>query len=144
MRVLIALVLFAAVASAAPVPWKNCGTGSSPLKITTLDSDPWPPVEGQNVTITAAGSLSEQVTAGNYDATVSFDGIPILSKSGNICDLDPSKFPCPVPSGSFSKTLTIAVPNLNLQGSIGVKLTVTDQNNKQLICAQLTANIKSE
>jgi cathepsin B len=137
---LILLVATVAVAYAAPVPYTNCGTGNDHIVIKSVSASPFPPTKGSPITVNATGVLDEGVTSGNYELKVSYLGIPLLDKKGDLCTLDPS-FPCPFKAGPITISKTETIPSVAPSGAYDIQLSATDQNGQQLLCISLNVTI---
>ena len=80
---MLALVAVAAAAPIAPYPFTPCGVGH--VSNISIDVTPDPPVKGANVTISVSGAVDETVNGGTYQIDVTYVGIPIYSKTAQIC-----------------------------------------------------------
>ena len=77
------LLLAAALAGAlaGEIPFSSCGSSSDKGTVKTVEVD-GNLTPGNTIGITASGTLSEQVTDGNYDITVAVFGIPVIDEKG--------------------------------------------------------------
>ena len=93
----IALFAFAMTSSAMAkdISFKSCGTSQDHLTVSAVDVTPYPAKAGAAVVLKIEGTLDAEMTEGNYDLEVSTFGITVLTKKGDICQLDPTKYPCP-------------------------------------------------
>jgi len=113
------------------------GSESDHINIVTAFASAWPPVPGKDLTLTFTGSSDEAITSGTFDASVTFDGFPILDKTGNIGDL----ITLPAPAGPATITKTFAVPSAIPSGTLGIHITAVDQNNSQLVCVDVNGQV---
>jgi len=147
MRVVLACLLLAVVASATPtpVPYTNCGSASDLLTIQSVLADPFPPVKGQDLTVSVVAQLASAVQEGNYTIAVNFLGIPIFSKSGDICSLDKSH-PCPFAQGPYNLSKSVNLPSFVPSGSYDIQITAvsTAPTQAEMTCVKLSVTINSD
>lgn len=120
------------------VPFTDCGESSSPVSITSLAADIWPPQKGKDVTLFINADAKEEIASGNYDAKVSFDGFQVVDESGSLASLGLS---LPVKAGPIVAKKTLAVPNVPLSGKVNIKATATDGSSNQLFCVSVDTQI---
>lgn len=130
----------AAVVAQTPVPYTDCSGGNAHVKISSITANPFPPVKGQDITISAVGALDEQVTAATYSLVVTYLGIQLLSQTGDLCHLSPS-FTCPQNAGAIAVNDTVNIPSIAPSGSYDIHINASDQNNQQLLCVDVAVNI---
>jgi len=147
MRVLLAVLLVCLVAVEAKkkalydIPFDNCGQAGDKATVSKITATPFPPVKGQDITVDVTGTVSEDVTTGSqYVITVTFDGIQLLQKNGDLCTLSP-KVPCPIKAGSLDVSDTLNVPSFAPSGNYGIQVSATDQNNNELLCVSIQLQI---
>jgi cathepsin B len=80
------------------------------------------------------------VTDGTYSVVLSFDGIPLYSKSGALSSLP---IPLPINPGPISINKTITLPSIPISGYVTVAVQITDSNNNDVICLSLTIPLSS-
>jgi|GEM_PF-4157909 len=119
-------------AAAASLPFTNCGT-HTPARVTSIDVNPSPLQPGRNVTVTLRGSLSQRVTGGSYDVSVSYLGASLLHTSGDLAEV----VHLPLPAGKFSLHETVRVPQQAPSGKYHLTLTAADQHDDQLLCVRV-------
>ncbi|KAI6656456.1 Phosphatidylglycerol/phosphatidylinositol transfer protein [Oopsacas minuta] len=114
--------------------WTNCGKAGDGVEIISVKITPDPPKKGQNVTIVASVNVKEEITGGKVNAGIKW-GIIHLNKSFDLCELvKKAGESCPIAAGKQIKTLTQVVPNNTPGGHYTGKITVQDQNGKELGC----------
>jgi len=139
----LAALAFAALPSSSAlvtIPFTNCGSSSDHITISSAQANVWPPVPGQALNLVLAGSTDEDITAGTYEASVTFDWIPVLDKKGNINEL----VTLPLKKGPVTITKSVSLPSSIPSGSIDIHVTALDQSSQELICVDISANIGSE
>lgn len=138
MRSAILLIGLVAFATAANIPFTNCGSSNYQAQVTSVGATPWPPVMGQNVQVVVNANALEQITGGAYELKISFMGLQILDKTGPLTDLGIS---LPVAPGPFTATYSQAVPSLPIHGAVVITFTATDAAGAPLVCVQVNTNI---
>jgi len=115
------------------------GTETDHIKIATAVASSWPPVAGKDLTLTFTGSTDEAISGGTFDAQVTFDGFPILDKTGNISDL----LTLPRPAGPATITKTFTVPSILPSGSLNIHITAVDNQPtpSELLCVDVSGNV---
>jgi len=135
---IVCVLALLSVASAVPIPWKDCGSHEH-LHLASATASVWPPKLGQPVDVGVSGNLDETVTGGNYQLQVWFDYIPLVNQIGTLASVNISI----IPAGSFNITKTVNVPALPLGGYIKVQLSVTDQNGDDVLCFSVDASVNA-
>lgn len=93
---------------------------------------PIPAVANSNLTITVVGLLDKPLTSGFVQFEGYYLGLPVLNKSGSLCDSTFIK--CPVRPGAFNLTLSTYLPPNFPAGDFIVKMTAIDQDQEELWC----------
>jgi hypothetical protein len=142
---LLSVLLFAASALAVaqvPIPYDNCGGASDHIKVSSATASVWPPVPGQQVTISLQGALNELLTGGSYIVQVSFDGFPIVNQQGFLKDLP--NITWPIQAGPINIQKTVTVPTIVPAGSnVVVNVSALDQNGQSLVCFGIAVTVPS-
>jgi KDEL-tailed cysteine endopeptidase len=137
---MIAIALVLAMAVATSIPFTSCGTGH--VSLTSLDATPYPPQGGQDLTITAIGSLDKLVTAGTFELKVYLGKIKLLDQSGDLCSISPS-FSCPQSPGTATLTQTFKLPSFIPSGSFKIQLSASDSEGL-LMCFESEISLSRE
>ncbi len=119
-------------ASAASLPFTNCGT-RSPATVTGVDVTPHPLQPGRKVDVTLRGKLSERVIGGSYALRVTYLGATLLQRSGKLAEV----VQLPLPAGKFRLHKQVPVPNQAPSGKYTLRLTAANQKDKQLLCVSV-------
>eukprot|EP01123_Difflugia_compressa_P000771 TRINITY_DN1089_c0_g1_i4.p1 TRINITY_DN1089_c0_g1~~TRINITY_DN1089_c0_g1_i4.p1 ORF type:complete len:147 (+),score=17.15 TRINITY_DN1089_c0_g1_i4:53-493(+) len=130
------------VAMSDPFKWSVCTSDAYPFSVSSVAMDPYPAVAGKNVTIHASGTGATSVSGGSWSMVVKLLGIPVQSYTGLTCSLAPT-CPCPCPPGSYTISISIAVPSFSPPGSYTAETIVKDQTGQQLSCIDATFDISS-
>jgi len=128
-----------AAALAVPVPWKNCGSASDIIKVQTVDASAWPVARGKPETVTVLVNVGQPITGGTYELKISFDGLPLVDKKGNLRELNIS---LPIPAGPWSKNLTIAVPSFIPPGTASAHIVMKDDGGRTCVCVNVDIPFK--
>eukprot|EP01098_Paradermamoeba_levis_P012567 TRINITY_DN552_c0_g2_i1.p1 TRINITY_DN552_c0_g2~~TRINITY_DN552_c0_g2_i1.p1 ORF type:complete len:158 (-),score=64.64 TRINITY_DN552_c0_g2_i1:105-578(-) len=126
--------------------WTLCSGDAGHIKVSTFDMKPYPAVAGQNLTSIVTGTVNSDISGGTWNLSIKKGFIPVLSKSGNTCDLVVKCSPknqCPCSSGDFTASLTITVPSIAFPGSYNGVLEAKDQTGNRLVCLNVVFNIGS-
>lgn len=140
MRALLFLALVLAISPptlAVDVPYKTCGNGH--LTPSTVESNVWPPVKGQDLVLNATGTLDEDVTDGKYTINVKVDGFPLPAITGSISQFKP----LPWQKGPFNFTYTQSVPSEAPSGSYSLQLVAKDQLSSSITCVALSFTLSN-
>lgn len=114
-----------------------CSASDALLKDLTTTVTPNNIEPGSDLKVTVKGTLSEEVTSGSIVVSASFDNIPIVSKTLDLC----KELTCPVAKGPFTHTITHQIPNVPVSGSVDAKAVINAQDNKQVACVDVTVSI---
>jgi hypothetical protein len=120
--------------------YSNCGSSSDILSNPTVTIVPDPPVKGKEITVTASGTFSSEITSGNVNAVIDILGIPVINKNIDLCTASP-KVTCPITAGRHSIEISQLIPSSVPSGAYTGKVVATDQNGKQIACVALKFNL---
>eukprot|EP00455_Lapot_gusevi_P000160 TRINITY_DN1006_c0_g1_i1.p1 TRINITY_DN1006_c0_g1~~TRINITY_DN1006_c0_g1_i1.p1 ORF type:complete len:136 (+),score=59.75 TRINITY_DN1006_c0_g1_i1:93-500(+) len=124
------LVLALLAFSAGAHDFKNCGSTSDPLQISSVTLTPDPPTRG-NLQVAVTGKSGIAISSGTAVTDISYLGIKIASETDNLCSLSP----CPVAPGTvFHAVKNANIPSIAPGGAYEAKLTMKDGNGNQLGC----------
>lgn len=102
--------------------FKICSKVGDALEITAIHYSPHPPVPGQNFTVSATGSLRQDIVAGTtaHVKVVAYGVVTVIDKDYDVCSLQDVK--CPI-KATQSETIsfTFEVPS-NAPSKVSVKL----------------------
>lgn len=136
MKLAFGAAIMAAVAQAA-VPYTNCGTSADLLSNVVVNASPDPPVPGKAVDIDVTGTLSTAVKSGKYTLSVAYDGITIITKTGDLSSLTT----LPVAAGPLKVAKSETLPSSVPAGSYTAKISATANGGAALFCADLDLKI---
>jgi len=113
--------------------------------ILTLDYvklTPNPPVAGQNLTIEAAGTFSEDVEEGAYVMLqVKYGLIRLINTKADLCEqVHNVDMSCPIKEGKTTVQKDVAIPGQVPSGKYAVVADVYNKNDQPIVC--LTANVE--
>ena len=115
--------------------WYNCGSSSDIATIVKLTVSPDPPQKGQNMTVTAAINLSEEVTGGNVKVYVKFGFLPVHDKTLDLCNvLKEVGEICPIQAGTATKTMTLEIPSAVPGGLYTGSIKAVNQSGDEILC----------
>lgn len=123
------IVPAASPAAAAPAPFTTCAPDAR-FQVSSVDVTPQPLVPGKKVSISASGTLDEQLTGGTYQADVRYMGVSVLQRSGSIGEL----IALPAGPGPATMGATLKVPREAPGGAYELAFSAVDQNNASLTC----------
>ncbi|GAM21991.1 hypothetical protein SAMD00019534_051660 [Acytostelium subglobosum LB1] len=139
----IAICLLFVVVANADI-WTNCGTPSDKFTITNVVITPDPPIKGQEIVVSASGTLSETVTGGTAHMTVKYGFITVLNKQENLCDIPNSPYPCPIAAGPYSRTVNATIPGNVPGGSYKINVVLNDENNAEIACIDVAVKFEGK
>jgi hypothetical protein len=129
--------------SADGVPFKNCGSATDLVSISSLNLAPFPAKKGSTVSTVIAGTLNKGFTSGHWSVTVQ-SGIVKKTVTGDICaDLKQQGGSCPVASGPVNFTHAQAIPSIAPSGTYHIT-SVSTADAGQLFCIQFDMPIQDE
>jgi hypothetical protein len=137
---LLVLTIVAVVASAVPVPYKNCGKPADIIQLTSVGADKWPPVRGQPMTLSVWAQVSRQINDGDYEAVIKFNGFQILDKKGKLSDI--KNISLPIRPGTYSQNVTVTVPSWIPAGQVDAHITTFDNTGAECLCLDISIPLK--
>jgi len=142
MRALILLPFLFAVASAIKgVPTVTiCSDATALLQNIQYTISPQNVVPGVTLNVSVTGTLTQGFADGQMHLTASFDGIPLVSKTQDLCSF--TQIHCPVPAGPMHIDVVHQIPNLPISGIVGAKAMLKTLPAKlQIACVEVTVDI---
>jgi hypothetical protein len=107
-----------------------------------MSVSPSPLVAGNPFSVNFQGQLSESLTGGKVSVSVKFIGIPVFSKTYDLCQLvEQGGQSCPVSAGPLSISKSENFPSQAPAGSYTGQVTVTDQNGAEVTCVKFALTI---
>jgi hypothetical protein len=131
--------------------WSDCALPGSHGRITAVDITPFPPVLGQNCTLTGHAILDKAVSDGQMTLKATFAGLPIpvnpssLPACGdtivrlplNLGTITIDGLQCPQAAGNASLTEVVLIPEIAPLGTYEAQLTGVDQDGEPTVCVKL-------
>jgi hypothetical protein len=125
------------------VPFKNCGSASDLVSISSLTLNPFPAKKGQTVSTLITGNLNKGFNSGHWSVTVQ-SGIVKKTVTGDICaDLKQQGKSCPVVAGAVNFKHDQAIPSIAPSGTYHIT-SVSTADSGQLFCIQFDMPIQDE
>jgi hypothetical protein len=125
------------------VPFKNCGSASDLVSISSLNLTPFPAKKGQTVSTLITGTLNKGFNAGKWSVTVQ-SGIIKKTVTGDICeDLKQQGKSCPVAAGPVNFDHGESIPAIAPSGTYHIT-SVSTGDTGQLFCIQFDMPIQDE
>ncbi|GME83649.1 unnamed protein product [Ambrosiozyma monospora] len=124
-------------------PLQTCDTSDSQLlKLTKVDLTPNPPLRGENLTITAAGTLKEPIEQGAYvDVDVTYGYIKLIHQTYDLCEQLPNvEMECPIKQGYQELTKQVEIPDEVPPGKYTVVARAYTEDDELITC--LTAVVE--
>ena len=138
--VVLLLAVLAVCVSAVSVPYKSCGSSTDDATLTSIVSNEFPPVKGDNLSLNVTGNLTKNVTAGQYTIAITVGGFPLPDLTGDI-----SSFRAlPWPVGELNFTYSQDIPSAAPSGSYVVKISAVDQDSDQIFCISIAFSLKAQ
>jgi len=124
------------VLASIPIPLDDCGSSTDLVSVTTAVANVWPPKQGAEFDVSVIGTVSSDITGGNYHVKVSFDYIPLIDKTGTLASL--KVLPLPIKSGQINIAKNLTFPKIGLSGRVDITLSATDENGAEILCKSLS------
>ncbi|KIL70751.1 hypothetical protein M378DRAFT_155688 [Amanita muscaria Koide BX008] len=119
----------------------DCGTPGFSVQLDSIVVSPDPPQPGQNLTVTAKGTVSETIKEGAYaDVTVKLGLIKLLHKQFDVCEEARNanvSITCPVEPGTYTIDQTVALPKEIPRAKFGVEIRAYTVDEEELLCLNL-------
>jgi hypothetical protein len=126
-----------------PVPFKNCGSSTDLLLISSLTLTPFPAKKGAAVSTLITGNLTHGFNTGHWSVTVQ-SGIFKKTVTGDICaDLKQKGKSCPVEAGAVNFDHDQDIPSIAPTGTYHVT-SVSTGDTGQLFCIQFDMPIQEQ
>nr|GME18010.1 putative phosphatidylglycerol/ phosphatidylinositol transfer protein DDB_G0282179 [Ipomoea batatas]GME18011.1 putative phosphatidylglycerol/ phosphatidylinositol transfer protein DDB_G0282179 [Ipomoea batatas] len=124
------LCVFLPLISAAPTDIKYCSETNYAVKVTGADITPFPVKKGENVTFTLTAFTDKGMSSGKQVISVLYYGIDVYDETNNICEVTS----CPINAGTFELSHTQKLPAYAPTGDFGLRMTMLDDEGKELTC----------
>lgn len=118
------------------ISFEKCGNGT--LEIDSIIASPFPLQQGVDTMIVASGTLSQAITSGSYDITISLGGLQLYEKTGDLCTLD--KDVCPQSTGTKTITRNFTIPTSIPSGQYTAKAILQD-DEELIACYTFQLNL---
>lgn len=114
------------------------------LDIELVDLDPNPPIPGENLTITAKGTLKQELIDGAYvDVVVRYGFITLVNRRYDLCELLPEvDLECPLKAGYLSLTRTVEIPEEAPPGSYSIEAQAYTVADELVTCLQADVTLE--
>ncbi|EPQ28113.1 uncharacterized protein PFL1_04440 [Pseudozyma flocculosa PF-1] len=124
--------------------WQSCGAGGEIVDVQSIEVSPDPPKPGQNLTVRAKGTISEEVSDGTFaDVVVKLGLIKLLTRRFDVCQearANKAELQCPLAPGEYELTHTVALPREIPPAKFNVHITGANQDESDLLCLDLSIN----
>lgn len=130
---LLALLALASLTLATHIPYQSCGLDDTLLTLDKLEASVWPPVKGQDLTLSASGTLASDISGGRYHVTLSMEDRSLATIDGDIGDF----IALPWRSGDVDFTGSVIVPAVARAGWYRLHLEARDLMGKQITCIEV-------
>eukprot|EP00992_Anisonema_acinus_P000708 TRINITY_DN10259_c0_g1_i1.p2 TRINITY_DN10259_c0_g1~~TRINITY_DN10259_c0_g1_i1.p2 ORF type:complete len:144 (-),score=33.31 TRINITY_DN10259_c0_g1_i1:47-478(-) len=135
MKTLFFLCAVALVFAGVPSISFNCAKTDDILSGQGITWSPKDVHSNEKLTITAHGTMSQEVTGGDIHVSAKLDGIPVLTKQFDLCDaLKQANLTCPIPKGPAQVALTVDIPSIPVHGTVSVEATAVTKASKEITC----------
>jgi hypothetical protein len=131
---LIRSLFVAAAAVFASATVTDCNTHSI-FRPTELAMSPDPPIPGHLVSLTVKfNNPNPYVTAGKSDTTIVLNGLPVASKSEELC----VNTWCPIEIGPNDRSTNMTWPTDHISGKLVTQNVWLDETGAPLMCVKIT------
>jgi len=118
-----------------------CGAETDIIQLKSLDVVPDTPKPGQNLTITAFGTVKQRIEDGAYaHVTVKLGLIKLLEKEFDICkeaEAADMEIKCPVEPGDYTITQTVELPKEIPPAKFTIDVTAYTAGDEDMLCLKL-------
>ncbi|KAL8129454.1 hypothetical protein V2J09_018609 [Rumex salicifolius] len=104
--------------------------GDYDIKVTGVEISPNPVARGQPATFSISASTEKAISGGKLAIDVAYFGWHVHSETHDLC----TETFCPVSTGDFVIAHSQVLPGFTPPGSYSLKMTIVDENKKQLSC----------
>ena len=130
------LIAFMSLLATAAASVSDCSSGSSLFKLTSMSFSPDPTVIGQNSTLLLSMTVPEEINGGTATYATTYNFIPFSPTVDPLCNT----IVCPVRTGTLDTKSSYPIPD-TLTGSLGIKITWTDDTGRELLCVNIRTTI---
>ena len=128
---LFALCLVVPLISATSTAVKYCNNKANYIvKVNGLDINPYPISKNKNTTFAISATTAEPITGGKLVIDVTYIWFHVRTEEHDLC----TETSCPVESGDFVVSHSQELPGYTPPGSYTLKMTMVDENKKELTC----------
>ncbi|EJD48124.1 hypothetical protein AURDEDRAFT_113020 [Auricularia subglabra TFB-10046 SS5] len=120
------LPLLAPPSSLAPnIALNDCGTDDDAFKLDSIVAEPYPPRAGENVTVTASGTVYRTIDEGAYVVvTVKLGLVKVVTQRVDICQQlreSSDDVQCPVEPGEYNVETVVPIPGVAPMGKYKIE-----------------------
>jgi hypothetical protein len=144
---------FLSTMKATPSTWEDCTDPSSPTADRTMTFDPAVPVKGSDNYVFLRGQLLESVAGGACQTTVTWNGVPVLNDSFDVCGNQTVGLPlnlgtllvdgldCPQSAGAMDIEIIAQLSVLAPPGAYSIKADCVASDATKLACADVSMRL---
>lgn len=114
----------------------SCGSSSDILQLETINITPYPVIAGQPITVTVAGKISQDITAGAKAIVGIKWGIAHYSDTIDICEQVPGGCPLLHTNGTQQLDIHHSIPKMAPAIKVNLKVDVVNGDNSKIACLQ--------
>lgn len=141
---------FLSTMAATPSTWEDCTSPASPTSDREMTFDPAVPVKGADNFVYLTGNLLSTVEGGDCATTVTWNGVPVLNDSFDVCGNQTVALPlglgtlyvdglsCPEAPGAMDIEIRAALSVLAPPGSYSIKADCMGNDSTPLACADVS------
>jgi hypothetical protein len=104
----VSVLASAGPSGAVPIPWRNCGTPGDVITVSQLDASVWPPVHGQQMTISYRMVVKQPVLWGSETVRITMPNGRVVSFTRPFTPPPPLELPLPAGPLDGRVTFTVA------------------------------------
>ncbi|CAI9097569.1 OLC1v1034031C1 [Oldenlandia corymbosa var. corymbosa] len=133
---LVLICLLVPSSSARSTSVKYCSKKDYPVKVSSVDINPYPVQRGKEAKFSISASTDQPISGGKLLIDVSYFGLHIHNENHDLCD----ETTCPVVKGDFVIAHSQVLPGYTPPGSYTLRMTLSDGKN-QLTCINFDFSI---
>ncbi|KAI3447366.1 hypothetical protein Pfo_004031 [Paulownia fortunei] len=128
---LLTLCLLVRLTSAKFIDVRYCEKNADyAVKVGGVEISPFPVSGGKKTTFAVTASTDKAISGGNIEIYVSYFGFLVHNENHDLCN----EMLCPVSVGDFALSHSLELPRIAPPGLYTLRMTMEDENKKQLTC----------
>jgi len=124
--------------------YSDCGNPTDIVQLRSLEISPDPPKPGQNLTVTASGTVTQKIEDGAWaHVVVKLGLIKLLDKDIDTCEEAENanmEIRCPVEPGDYTLTQTVELPKEIPPAKFVIDVSAYTVDDRDMLCLKLNVD----